>query len=53
MKLDRYKWLMNLPITHKRGYFCPTPCPSCIARFIVNRLLKKFVDNLRLSINIL
>ena len=43
MRLDRYKWLRNLHFTHKRGFFCPTPCPSCIARFIVTRLLKKFV----------
>ncbi len=43
MQLDRYKWLRDLKITKKLHAFCPQPCPSCIARFIVSRLLKKFV----------
>ena len=43
MQLDRYKWLRDLKITKKPHAFCPQPCPSCIARFIVSRLLKKFV----------
>lgn len=43
MRLDRYRWLKDLKIINRHGNFCPSPCPSCIARFIVNRLLKKFV----------
>lgn len=43
IQLPRYKWIREIKITKNRGHFCPQPCPSCIARFIVSRLLKKFV----------
>ena len=43
MRLERYKWILNLKIEKNSRMFCPNPCPSCIARFIVQRLLKKFV----------
>jgi len=43
IRLERYKWIQELKIEKKRNSFCPDPCPACIARFIVNRLLRKFV----------
>ena len=43
LQLPRYKWILDLSLESKVGTFCPSPCPSCIARFIISRLLKKFV----------
>jgi hypothetical protein len=43
LRLPRYKWITELSLEKKVQSFCPSPCPSCIARFIISRLFKKFV----------